>query len=78
MTSKEVPQLSYINLRLIQYPYGISIDQKYHIQYTILAKWHPDSYDEFDSGPTPFKAYSTFEIYISENLSDTPAEPHLL
>ena len=56
VTPKKGPQLSYLNLRIIPSPFGISIDQKSHIQNTILAE---NKYFH-----TPFKAYRTFELTL--------------
>ena len=53
VTSNECSKLSYINLRIIKYPYRISIDQTYHIQNTILAQWFPDASEKVNSDPTP-------------------------
>ena len=78
MTSKEGPKLSYLNTRIIQYPYGISIYQTSHIQDTILAQWFPDASGKFNSYPTPFKEDITFEIDLAETLPATPADLHLL
>ena len=78
MTSKEGPQLSYLNLRTIQSPYVIRIYHTAHIQYTILAQWFPNSSWKLNSAPTAFKAYITFEITLEETPLDTPAEFHLL
>ena len=44
----------------------------------MLEKLFPDASEKFNSSPTPFKSYSTFELYIEETLPATPAEPHLL
>ena len=78
MRSKENTQLSYINIRIIQYPYGISIYQPAHIHYTILVKWFTYASDKVNSYPNTLKEDSTFEMTLSENLPSTPAELHLL
>ena len=64
MTSKEGPKLSYIHLRLFQYPYDIAIYQTSHIQYTILAQWFPDASEKVNSVTNPFKADITFELSL--------------
>ena len=74
--SKEGTQLSYLNLRIIQYPYGISIDQPSHIQETILAKWLTYTSEKVNSFPTPFKADTTFELTLENTLPDKPYELH--
>ena len=78
MISKEGSQLSYLNLRIIQPPYGISIDQTSHIYYTILTQWFPCASEKVKSAPTPFKTDSSFEFFIAETLPDNPAEIHIL
>ena len=55
VTSKEGPHLSYLNLRIIQSQYGISIDNKYHTQDTILTKLFPYAYDKVNSAPNLLK-----------------------
>ena len=78
MTSKEGPKLSYLNLRIIQSPYGIRIGQIYHIQDTILAKCFPGAFEKVKPAPNPFKANNTFELTIVETLPDTPTELHVI
>ena len=78
MTSKEVPQLSYINLLIIKSPYSIIINQASHIKDTILAQWFPDASEKVNSIPTPFKEDTTFELALVETLPYTPTEIHLL
>ena len=78
MTSKEGPELSYLNLCIIQSPHGISIYQTKHIKDTILVQWFPDATECVNSDTTPFKVDSTFEIYLAETLPDTSAEIHHL
>ena len=70
--------MSYTNLRIIQYPYGIGINQRDHIQDTILAQRFPDNYEKVNSYSTTFKEYTTFEINLSETIPATPSEIHLL
>ena len=72
VTSKEVPQLSYLNICIIQSPCGISIYQTSHIDYTILAQWFPDASEKVNSDTTPFKADSTFVLDLVETLPDNP------
>ena len=78
MTSKKSPELSYLNLRIIQSIYIIRIDQTSHIQDTIIAQWFTDASDKFNSAPTIFKSYSTFGIYLAETLPCTSDKIHLL
>ena len=78
MTSKEVTQVYYLNLCIIQYPYVISIYQTSHIHDTILAQWFPDAYENINSSPTPFKVDISFELILAEILPYNPAEIHLL
>ena len=78
MTSKEGPELSYLNRRIIQSPRGINIDHTYNINATILKQWFPDANERVNSDPNPFNIYITFEIYLSETLPDTPTELHRL
>ena len=78
VTSKEGPQLYYLNLRIIQPPYGIIIDQKAHIQETILAQWFPDTSEKVNFTPTPFKTDITFELTLAETFPDTLSEMHLI
>ena len=75
---KEYPELSYMNLRIIQSPCGISIYQAAEIKDIILSQWFPDVTERFNSSPTPFKAGSTFEITLVETLPYTPAGTHHL
>ena len=72
MNSKEGPELSYCNICIIQYPYGIRIDQTSHFQYTILTQWFPDAYEKFNSAPTPFKSDNSFELYLADILPTNP------
>ena len=78
VTSKEGPELSCINLRIIQYTYGISTDQTYQIQYTTLSQWYPYASERFNCAPTPFNSYNNFDLDISETLPATPAKFHHL
>ena len=78
VTSKEGLQMSYTNLRIIQYPYDIGINQRDHIQDTIIAQQFPDNYEKVNSDSTTFKEYTTFEINLSETIPATPSEIHLL
>ena len=78
MNSKEGPQLSYLNTRIIQYPYGISIYQTSHIQDTILAQWFPDASEKVNYSPTTFKADSNFELTLEDNLPDTHTEIYFI
>ena len=78
MSSKEVPELSYLNLCIIKYPYNISIYHTSHIQDTILVQWFPYAFEKFISDLTPFKAYINFEMYLSETLTATLDELYLL
>ena len=78
VTSKEYIELSYLNLRIIKYPCGISIDETSHIQYIILAQWFPDSYEKFNYDTTPFKTDIAFELALLETIPATPDEIHLL
>ena len=57
--------------------YGSIIDNRAHIQYTILEQWFPYASDKAKSSPNPFKADSTFGLFLAENLPYTPAEIHL-
>ena len=78
MSSKEVPELSYLNLCIIRYPYNIIVDHTYHIQGTILVQWFTYFFEKDISYPTPFKAYTSFEMYLLETLTATPDELYLL
>ena len=78
MISNEVPELSYLNLCIIQYPYNISIYHTSHIQYTILVQWFPYAFEKVIYDTTPFKSDITFEISLSETLTATPDELHIL
>ena len=78
MTSKEGIELSYLNIRIIKYPYGLSIDQTSQIQDTILLQWFPYASDKVKSAPTPFKVDRTFELDLAEILPATPSGIHLL
>ena len=55
VTFKEGPQLSYLNICIIQSPYVISIDKTYHIHNTILAQWFTYASDKLNYVPNPFK-----------------------
>ena len=78
MTYKEGPELSYINLLVIQSPHGISIDQTAHINVKIPAQWFPNATEISKSAPTPFKEDRIFEVDLSETLPSTPGELHHL
>ena len=79
VNTKEYPQLSSsLNLRIIQSPYGISIDQTAQTQDTILVQWFQYEYEKLNSYPTPFKADITFEPTLPETLPSNPSEIHLL
>ena len=69
-----MPQLLYLNLRIIQYQYGISIDQTYHIKDTILAQWFLDASERVNSDPNRFKEDRIFELTLADTLLATPAE----
>ena len=64
VTSKEVSELSYLNLHTIQSPYGISIDKTYQIKDTSLVQWFPDTTEHVNYAPTPFKADSAFDFSL--------------
>ena len=76
--SKELFELYYPNLCIIQYTYNISIYHTYHIQYTILVQWFPYAFEKVTYDTTPFKSDITFEISLSETLTATPDELHIL
>ena len=78
MTSKEVTELLNLNFLIIQYPHGISIYQTSHINNRIIQQWFPEATELFNSSPTTFNSYITFELSLSETLLDIPAELHLL
>ena len=58
VTSKESPELSYLNLRIVKSPYGISIDQTSHIQDTIYSQWSPYAYENSTLLPIPSRHIS--------------------
>ena len=78
VTSTESPELSYLNLQIIQSWYGIIIYQTYHIQDNISAQCFPYASEKFNSSPTPFNTYITFELSLEETLPATSAELHIL
>ena len=78
VTSTESPELSYLNLQIIQSWYGIIIYQTYHIQDNISAQCFPYASEKFNSSPTPFNTYITFELSLEETLPATSDELHIL
>ena len=76
--SKEVPEIYYPNICIIQYTYNISIYHTSHIHYTILVQWFPDAFEKVIYDTTPFKSDITFEISLSETLTANPDELHIL
>ena len=72
MTPKECPELSYLNLHIIQYLYVISIYQTSHIYDTIVVQLFPYASEKFNSITTTFKADITFELSLAYILTDTP------
>ena len=75
---KEGPELSYINLWIIQSPYGTIIDQADHIKTIILAQWFPDATERVKYSPNLFKSDRTFELDLAETLTDTLSDLHHL
>ena len=66
MTSKEVLELYYIHLCIIQTPHGIIIYQTDHINDTILSQCFPDAIEKINSDTTPLKVDSTFELALAK------------
>ena len=78
MTSKEGTELSYLNIRIIKFPYSFSIDQTSYIKDTNLAQWFTNTSEKLYSAPTPFKSDITFELALEDTLPATPYELHVL
>ena len=72
MTPKKVPEISYINLRIIQSPHAIIIDQTAQINYIILEQYFNESNEQVNCYTTPFNIDSPFEINLTNTLPDTP------
>ena len=66
------PELPFLNYRVIQSKYGISIDQTTHIRQNILAKYFPNEDEKipFYSSPFPLDNSVKMEIYNAPNLSE--------
>ena len=64
VTSKEGPELFYLNLRIIQSPHGISIEHPSHTNETILTQWFQDITKTVNSSTTLFEAYINFELAL--------------
>jgi hypothetical protein len=62
--------LNYLNLRIIQSIYGISIDQTQHIKDTILDVWFPsdDEESKVKAAYTPFQTDPSYERRLAETL----------
>jgi len=62
--------LNYLNLRIIQSIYGISIDQTQHIKDTILDVWFPpnDGNSTVKAAYTPFSTEPAYERRLAETL----------
>ena len=75
---KEYPELSYMNLRIIQSPCGISIYQAAEIKDIILSQWFPDVTEQVNSSPISFISGSNFERALANTLPANPAELNCL
>ena len=71
VASKEVLELYYLHLCIIQTPHGIIIYQTDHINDTILSQCFPDAIEKIKSDTTPLKVDSTFELAL-EKPSEIP------
>ena len=67
VTSQQGYTLNYLNLRIIQSRYGISIDQTEHIKENILDLWFPNG-EYVKTVYTPFRTDGQFERDLSECL----------
>jgi hypothetical protein len=70
LTTKEGPELSYLNLSITQTSEYIAIDQTKHIK-EIVESWFPET-SNIHTTDTPFRTDNEFEKALSEAL---PAEP---
>jgi hypothetical protein len=74
ITTKIGPILHYLNLRIIQSPDAISIDQTEHIQSKILSDWFQDDGDPLRTTDTPFRTDNEFERDLAEALPASQTE----
>ena len=74
ITTEQGTLLKYLNLRIIQSPFGISVDQSQHIEHTIINKYFPPE-KVAESGlkavHTPFNTCNKYEIDLLEQLPAT-------
>ena len=71
-TTRTGTELSFLNYRIIQSEWGISIDQTTHIRQNILAKYFPDKTMKvpFQSSPFPLDNGVEMKIFEATDLSD--------
>ena len=74
VTAQTGPVLNYLNLRIIQSPHGISIDQTDHIRTTILDAWFKGPSDQIKTAPNPYRTDSQFEADLAESLPASDEE----
>jgi hypothetical protein len=74
ITTKTGPVLHYLNLRIIQTPESVSIDQTEHIKHKILSDWFQEDGDPLRTTDTPFRTDNEFEVQLSEALPANPQE----
>ena len=67
---KEGPVLHYLNLCIIQYALGVSVDQSENI-YDLVKDWYSDG---FNTNHTPLCTDSKFETELSGTPPPTPKE----
>ena len=73
LTRQEGPELKYLNFRIIQSEFGISMDQTRHIRESIIDPWFGTS-TNVRTADTPFRTDSQFEQDLAEVLPASPDE----
>jgi len=74
ITTKSGSQIKYLNIRIIQSIYGISIDQTEHIEHKIIQKHFPPDKivdSKMKEVHTPFRTDNQYEIDLMEQLPAT-------
>ena len=74
VTTQEDPILKYLNLHIVQSPYGISFDQTEHIRDTILDPWLKNSTERVNGFHTPWPIDQMAKQEITEAMPADPQE----
>ena len=71
-TTRTGPELSFLNYRIVQSEWGISIDQTTHIRQNILAKYFPNEKETvpFYSSPFPKDGKIEMDLYQAPHLTE--------